>query len=92
LTSAQYEVIAALDQQGKKQEALDVLSASLNENAQHRLEKYRASLSDVERDWNDIGIAISNAYSKVRGELFPDSAKEIEIIERILKTRKDGGF
>ncbi|TLG93554.1 prothage tail length tape measure [Pseudomonas edaphica] len=92
LTSAQYEVIAALDQQGKKQEALDVLSASLNENAQHRLEKYRASLSDVERDWNDIGIAISNAYSKVRGELFPDSAKQIEIIERILKTRKDGGF
>lgn len=92
LTSAQYEVIAALDQQGKKQDALDVLGASLNENAQRRLEKYRESLSDVERDWSDIGTAISNAYSRVRGELFPDSAKQIEIIERILKTRQDGGL
>lgn len=92
LTSAQYEVIKGLDDQGKKQEALDVLSETLNQNAQARFKRYRDSLSDIERDWNDIGTAISNAYSKVRGELFPDSAKQIEIIERILKTRKDGGL
>ncbi|MBP6954451.1 MAG: phage tail length tape measure family protein [Pseudomonas sp.] len=92
LTSAQYEVIKGLDDQGKKQEALDVLSETLNQNAQARFKRYRDSLSDIERDWNDIGTAISNAYSQVRGELFPDSAKQIEIIERILKTRKDGGL
>lgn len=91
ITSAQYDVIKGLDDQGKKQEALDVLSATLTENAQARLRAYRESLSDVERDWNDIGKAISNAYSKIRGELFPDSAKQIEILERILKTRKEGG-
>ncbi|UXV21073.1 phage tail length tape measure family protein [Pseudomonas fluorescens] len=92
LTSAQYEVIAALDRQGKKQEALDVLSSSLNENAQHRLEKYRESLSQVQRDWIAIGTAISNAYSKVKSELFPDLQKEADLIERVLKTRKDGGI
>lgn len=91
LTNAQYEVIKALDAQGKKQEALDVLSATLAENAQARLKTYRASLSDLERDWDDIGTAISNAYAKVRGELFPDEAKQIELIERILETRKGGG-
>lgn len=92
LTSAQYDVIKGLEDQGRKQEALDLLSETLNKNAQERLKRYRASLSDIERDWNDIGTAISNAYSKVRGELFPDTAKEIEIIERILKTRRDGGI
>ena len=92
ITSEQYNVIKALDDQGKKQEALDVLSSTLAENSQKRLQQYRSSLSDIERDWNDIGSAISNAYAKVRGELFPDSAKQIEIIERILKTRKDGGL
>ncbi|MGO0684083.1 phage tail tape measure protein [Pseudomonas fulva] len=91
LTSAQYDVIKGLEDQGRKQEALDLLSETLNKNAQERLKRYRASLSDIERDWNNIGTAISNAYSKVRGELFPDTAKEIEIIERILKTRKEGG-
>ena len=92
LTSAQYEVIAALDEQGRKQEALDVLSSALNENAQHRLEKYRESLSSVERGWNNIATAISNAYSRVKSELFPDLEKEAELIERVLKTRKEGGI
>lgn len=92
LTSAQYEVIRGLDEQGKKQEALDLLSENLNQNAQARFKRYRESLSDIERDWGDIGTAISNAYSQVRGELFPDSAKQIELIERVLKTRKDGGI
>lgn len=92
ITSEQYNVIKALDDQGKKQEALDVLSATLASNAQERLKVYRSSLSDLERDWNDIGTAISNAYSKVRGELFPDTAKQIELLERILKTRAEGGI
>lgn len=91
LTSAQYGVIAALDDQGKKQEALDALSGFLNEGALKRLTAYKASLSDIERDWNNIGTAISNAYSKVKAELFPDLPKQAEIIERILKSREDGG-
>ncbi|MCE0912448.1 MULTISPECIES: phage tail length tape measure family protein [Pseudomonas] len=92
LTSAQYDVIKGLEDQGRKQEAIDLLSETLNRNAQARFKRYRESLSDIERDWNSIGTAISNAYSRVRGELFPDTAKEIEIIERILKTRRDGGI
>ncbi|WP_057978830.1 phage tail tape measure protein [Pseudomonas lactis] len=92
LSSAQYEVIAALDKQGKTQEALDVLSEALNKNAETRLAKYKASLSGLEKAWDDVGTSISNAYRNVRSELFPDSAKEIEIIERILKTRQEGGL
>lgn len=91
LTSAQYEVIAGLDAQGKKQEALDLLSENLNKNAQDRLAKYKQSLSTVEQGWDAIGTAISNAYRNIRSEIFPDLNKEIEIIERILKARKDGG-
>ncbi|CAH0317327.1 hypothetical protein SRABI89_05107 [Pseudomonas koreensis] len=91
LTAAQYELITSLDDQGKKQEALDALSESLNQNAQARLKRYQESLSAVEKGWNSIGTAISSAYSQLKGELFPDSAKQIEIIERILKTRQEGG-
>ncbi|WP_247842269.1 phage tail tape measure protein [Pseudomonas sp. MWU12-3103b] len=92
LTSAQYEVIVGLDNQGKKQEALDSLSESLNQNAQERLKKYRESLSEVERDWNDIGTAISNAYSNVKSSLFPDLNQEIANLEKVLEGRKSGGF
>lgn len=91
LTSAQYEVIAGLEAQGKKQEALDLLSETLNKNAQDRLVKYKQSLSTVEQGWDAIGTAISNAYRNIRSEIFPDLNKEIEIIERILKARQDGG-
>lgn len=91
LTSAQYEVISGLDAQGKKQEALDLLSETLNKNAQDRLVKYKQSLSTVEQGWDAIGTAISNAYRNIRSEIFPDLNKEIEIIERILKARQDGG-
>ncbi|MGP5449054.1 phage tail length tape measure family protein [Pseudomonas helleri] len=91
ITSAQYQVIAALDEQGKKQEALDLLSEMLNKNAEARLDKYRQSLSVIERGWGDIGTAIVNSYRNIRDEIFPDLNKQIEIIERILNTRKDGG-
>lgn len=92
LTSAQYEVIRGLDDQGKKQEALDTLSENLNQNAQARFKRYRESLSDIERDWNDIGTATSNAYSKIRSEVFPDLEKQAQIIERILNRRKEDGI
>lgn len=92
LTAAQYEVIRGLDEQGQRQQALDTLSESLNKNAQDRLRRYRESLSDIERDWQSIGTAISNAYSQVKGEVFPDDLKQIEIAQRILDTRKEGGF
>jgi len=92
LTAAQYEAISALDEQGKKQEALDLLGETLNKNAQARLERYKQSLSGVEAGWDAIGSAISRAYRNVRSELFPDAKKEIEILERIIKTREDGGI
>lgn len=92
LTAAQYEVIRGLEEQGKRQQALDTLSESLNKNAQERLRRYRDSLSQVEKDWDAIGTAISNAYDKVKAQLFPDLNKEIEIAQNILDTRKAGGF
>ena len=92
LTAAQYEAISALDEQGKKQEALDLLGETLNKNAQARLDRYKQSLSGVEAGWDAIGSAISRAYRNVRSELFPDAKKEIEILERIIKTREDGGI
>lgn len=92
LTAAQYEAIRGLDEQGQTQQALDTLSESLNKNAQDRLRRYRESLSEIERDWQNIGTAISNAYSQVKGEVFPDDLKQMEIAQRILDTRKEGGF
>ena len=91
LTYEQYQVIKAIDDQGDHQRALDVLSESLNLSAQERLEAYRASLSDVERDWDNIKIAITGAYGAIRSEVFPDLAKQIEITQRVLDTRKGGG-
>lgn len=91
LTYEQYEVIKAIDEQGDHQRALDTLSENLNQSAQERLKAYRASLSDVERDWDNIKIAITGAYGAIRSEIFPDLAKQIEITQRVLDTRKGGG-
>lgn len=92
LTYEQYQVIKALDEQGEHQTALDVLSENLSQSAMSRLKTYRESLSDVERDWNSIKAAISRAYAAVRSEVIPDAAQQAEIAQRILDTRKKGGF
>ena len=92
LTFEQYEVIKALDDQGEHQRALDVLSEDLNTAAQERLKKYRESLSDIERDWNSIKKAISNAYAEVKAEVAPNEARQVDIARRILERRQDGGF
>ncbi|MEW5666181.1 phage tail tape measure protein [Pseudomonas putida] len=92
LTFEQYEVIKALDDQGEQQRALDVLSEDLNTAAQERLKKYRASLSDIERDWNSIKKAISNAYAEVKAEVAPNEAQQADIARRILERRQEGGF
>ena len=91
LTLEQYQVIKGLDNQGDSQRALDVLSEDLNRAALTRLKTYRESLSDVERDWDNIKTAIKGAYAEVRSEIFPDLAKQIEITQRVLDTRKGGG-
>ncbi|WP_046382716.1 phage tail tape measure protein [Pseudomonas veronii] len=92
LTLDQYQVIKGIDDQGDHQRALDVLSGNLNEAALERLKAYRGSLSDIERDWDDIGNATKRAYSYLRAEAFPDLTKQIEITQRVLDTRKGGGF
>lgn len=92
LTYEQYEVIKGIDDQGDHQRALDVLSENLNLSAQERLKAYRSSLSDIERDWDDIGLATKRAYAYIRAEAFPDLSKQIEIVQRVLDTRKGGGF
>lgn len=91
LTLEQYQVIKGLDDQGESQRALDVLSEDLNQAALTRLKTYRESLSDVERDWDNIKNAIKGAYAEVRSEIFPDLAKQIEITQRVLDTRRGGG-
>lgn len=91
LTLEQYQVIKGIDDQGDHQRALDVLSGDLNQVALERLKAYRGSLSDIERDWDDIGNATKRAYSYIRSEAFPDLAKQIELTQRVLDTRKAGG-
>ncbi|MBH3404450.1 phage tail tape measure protein [Pseudomonas glycinae] len=91
LTYEQYQTIKAIDDQGDHQRALDVLSEDLNQSALERLKNYRESLSDIERDWDRVKVAIKGAYAEVRSEIFPDLAKQIEITQRVLDTRKSGG-
>ncbi|MDM9594737.1 phage tail tape measure protein [Pseudomonas guariconensis] len=91
VSASQYEIIKALDDQGEHSKALDALSEELNKNALERLRQYKESLSEIEKDWNKIGTAISNAYSEVKAELFPDLNRQIQILERIQKTRTEGG-
>ncbi|QLL15501.1 phage tail tape measure protein [Pseudomonas chlororaphis] len=91
LTYEQYQVIKAIDEQGDHQRALDTLSENLNQSAQERLKNYRGSLSDIERDWDRVKNAIKGAYAEIRSEIFPDLAKQIEITQRVLDTRKGGG-
>lgn len=91
LSYEQYQTIKAIDDQGDHQRALDTLSEDLNRSAQERLKDYRESLSDIERDWDRVKVAIKGAYAEVRSEIFPDLAKQIEITQRVLDTRKGGG-
>nr|WP_261378926.1 phage tail tape measure protein [Pseudomonas aeruginosa] len=82
VSAAQYDVIRALDAQGEHQRALDVLSEELNRNALSRTDQYQAAQSDIEQGWDNIKSAISEAYAAVKSELFPNAAKQIEIIQR----------
>lgn len=66
LTLEQYQVIKGIDDQGDHQRALDVLSGNLNEAALERLKAYRGSLSDIERDWDDVG-KLRNALTHILG-------------------------
>ena len=91
LTYEQYQTIKAIDDQGDHQRALDILSEDLSQSALERLKNYRESLSDIERDWDRVKLAIKGAYAEVRSEIFPDLAKQIEITQRVLDTRKGGG-
>lgn len=91
ITSDQYLAIKAIEDNGDAQKALDALSEDLNQNAQERLKQYRASLSDIELGWDDIKNSITRAYAAVKSEVFPDLAKQIEIVQRVLDTRKAGG-
>jgi lambda family phage tail tape measure protein len=91
ITSDQYLAIKAVEDNGDAQKALDALSEDLNQNAQERLKQYRASLSDIELGWDDIKNSITRAYAAVKSEVFPDLAKQIEIVQRVLDTRKAGG-
>lgn len=91
LSYEQYQTIKAIDDQGDHQRALDTLSEDLNQSAQERLKHYRESLSDIERDWDRVKVAIKGAYAEVRSEIFPDLVKQIEITQRVLDTRKGGG-
>ncbi|MFG4041949.1 phage tail length tape measure family protein, partial [Pseudomonas aeruginosa] len=92
LTYEQYQVIKSIDEQGNSQRALDVLGEELNRNAQERLKQYRESLSDIERDWIDIKTAITNTYAAIRSEIFPNQNQQIEQVQRILRTRQEGGI
>ncbi|MFU5560303.1 phage tail length tape measure family protein [Pseudomonas aeruginosa] len=91
LTYEQYQVIKSIDEQGNSQRALDVLGEELNRNAQERLKQYRESLSDIERDWIDIKTAITNTYAAIRSEIFPNQNQQIDQIQRIIRTRQEGG-
>lgn len=91
ITSNQYLAIKAIEDNGDAQKALDTLSEDLNQNAQERLKQYRVSLSDIELGWDDIKNSITRAYAAVKSEVFPDLAKQIEIVQRVLDTRKAGG-
>lgn len=89
ITYEQYQSIKAIEDNGSAQEALDALSATLNENAQSRLKRYRESLSDIERVWDDIKEATKRAYAEVRGEIFPDATKQLELVRRQIKFIQD---
>jgi len=89
ITYEQYQSIKAIEDNGDAQGALDSLSETLNQNAQARLKRYRESLSEIERDWDDIKEATKRAYAEVRGEIFPDDTKKLEIIRRQIQFIKE---
>ena len=89
ITFEQYESIKAIEDNGNAQKALDTLSETLNLNAQARLKRYRESLSEIERDWDDIKEATKRAYAEVRGEIFPDDTKRLEIVRRQIQFIRD---
>lgn len=74
----QYQSIKAIEDNGNSQQALDTLSSTLNENAQARLKKYRESLSDIERDWDDIKEATKRAYGEVRNFFASDDLSTLK--------------
>jgi len=63
LTTAQYEYIRALEESGRKQQAVTELSRILYN---YYGKEAPTSLGILERAWNAVGRAITNAYTKTK--------------------------
>lgn len=67
LTAAVYEQIAALEEQGRKDEAAAMAQQALADSMRARAEKVVANLGYMERAWNAIAGAAKSAWDQMLG-------------------------
>lgn len=66
LTAATYEQVAALEQQGRTQEAAKRLLEELAAVSEQRVGEMRAQAGTLERAWNAVEFAIKSAWQRLR--------------------------
>lgn len=91
ITAEQFRAIEAAQKIGNSQQALDILSESLNKAAIERNNRYIESLNGVEYAWERIKKAASETYEATKTALFPDIDKQIENVEKRIAQVKAGG-
>lgn len=67
LTKAVYDQIAALDEQGKKDEAAAVAQQAFAEKMKERADRVISNLGYMERAWNSVTTAAKNAWDAMLG-------------------------
>ena len=78
LTLEQYKYIDSLERAGQKQKAIQVTAEAFNQNIQDQARE----LGYLERAWNGIGKAISDAWDSLKGFGREDLGQKLAEIER----------
>lgn len=85
LTAAEYERIAALQAQGREQEAAAVLAQRLADVQVQRLDEVRERAGYVERAWHDVKTAVLGAWQAVKDLGVDDAGAELAKVTAQIK-------
>ena len=93
LDAATYERIAALEEQGRTEEAIEVASAKLKQVTQQRLQEVGDQLNWLTKLWNQAGDAASGAWEDFKGYLsvtagLASVSEQISFIEQQTSRRR----
>ena len=89
LTAAEYERIAALQAEGREQEAAALLANRLADVQVQRLDDVRERAGWTAKAWKDIKDAVSGAWEEIKNLDGHDAGKQLEVVTAAIAKLRD---